>query len=71
MIEIYFVEDALDIYVPKDHYYQLNKNDFEALRDEHNELWFYTCNMPGGRFLNRHIDAPLLNTRLLHWGNYR
>ena len=69
-IEIYFVEDALDIYVPKDHYYQLNKNDFEAIRDENNELWFYTCNMPGGRFLNRHIDAPLLNTRLLHWGNY-
>ena len=69
-IEIYFVEDALDIYVPKDHYYQLNKNDFEAIRDANNELWFYTCNMPGGRFLNRHIDAPLLNTRLLHWGNY-
>ena len=69
-VEIYFIEDALDIYVPKDHYYQLNKNDFEALRDDYNELWFYTCNMPGGRFLNRHIDAPLLNTRLLHWGNY-
>lgn len=70
-VEIYFIEDALDIYVPKDHYYQLNRNDFEALRDDRNELWFYTCNMPGGRFLNRHIDAPLLNTRLLHWGNYR
>lgn len=69
-IEIYFIEDALDIYVPKDHYFQQNRNDFEALRDERNELWFYTCNMPGGRFLNRHIDAPLLNTRLLHWGNY-
>jgi hypothetical protein len=27
--------------------------------------------MPGGKFLNRLLDAPLLNTRLLHWGNYR
>ena len=69
--EIYFIEEALDIYVPKNHYYQLNKNDFEALRDDRNELWFYTCNMPGGAWLNRHLDAPLLNTRLLHWGNYR
>lgn len=70
-VEIYFIEDALDIYVPKNHYYQLNKNDFEALRDDRNELWFYTCNMPGGKFLNRYLDSPLLNTRLLHWGNYK
>ncbi len=70
-VEIYFLQDALDIYVPKDHYFQMNKNDFEDLRDDRNELWFYTCNMPGGRWLNRFIDAPLLNTRLLHWGNYR
>ena len=70
-IEIFFIEDALDIYVPKNYYYQQNRDDFESIRDEHNELWFYTCNMPGGKFLNRLLDAPLLNTRLLHWGNYR
>ena len=70
-IEIYFVQDALDIYVPKNHYFQLNRNDFEAIRDDRNELWFYTCNMPGGRWMNIYIDSPLLNTRLLHWGNYR
>lgn len=70
-IEIFFLQDALDIYVPKDHYYQMNRNDFEDLRDDRNEIWFYTCNMPGGRWLNRFIDSPLLNTRLLHWGNYR
>ena len=70
-VEIFFIEDALDIYVPKNFYYQQNRADFEALRDARNELWFYTCNMPGGKFLNRLLDAPLLNTRLLHWGNYR
>ena len=70
-IEIFFIQDALDIYVPKDHYFQMNRNDFEDLRDDRNEIWFYTCNMPGGRWLNRFLDSPLLNTRLLHWGNYR
>ncbi len=70
-VEIFFLQDALDIYVPKDHYFQMNRNDFEDLRDDRNEIWFYTCNMPGGRWLNRFIDSPLLNTRLLHWGNYR
>ncbi|MBP3300884.1 MAG: DUF4091 domain-containing protein [Clostridia bacterium] len=70
-IEIWFLEDALDIYVPKNHYFQLNRNDFENLRDDRNELWFYTCNMPGGKFLNRFLDSPLLHPRLLHWGNYR
>ena len=70
-VEIFFIEDALDIYVPKNFYYQQNRHSFESLRDERNELWFYTCNQPGGRFLNRLMDSPLLNTRLLHWGNYR
>ena len=70
-VEIFFIQDALDIYVPKNYYYQQYRGDFEALRDKHNELWFYTCNTPGGRFLNRLLDAPLLNPRLLHWGNYR
>ncbi len=70
-IEIFFLQDALDIYVPKDHYFQMNRNDFEDLRDGRNELWYYTCNMPGGRWLNRYIDSPLLNSRLIHWGNFR
>ncbi len=70
-IEIFFLQDALDIYVPKDHYYQMNRNDFEDLRDDRNELWYYTCNMPGGKWLNRWIDSPLLNSRLIHWGNFR
>ncbi len=70
-VEIFFIEDALDIYVPKNYYFQQNRNDFEDLRDDANTLWFYTCNMPGGRFLNRFLDNPLLHPRLLHWGNYR
>ncbi|MBO5041298.1 MAG: DUF4091 domain-containing protein [Clostridia bacterium] len=70
-VEIFFIQDALDIYVPKDNYFQMNRNDFEDLRDDRNELWYYTCNMPGGKWLNRYIDSPLLNSRLIHWGNYR
>ena len=70
-VEIYFLQDALDIYVPKPHYYIQHRKAFESLRDDRNELWFYTCNMPTGRWLSRFLDSPLLNTRLLHWCNYR
>lgn len=70
-VEIFCVQEALDIYVAKNHYFQLCRNEFEALRDENNEMWFYTCNMPGGKFLNRFLDNPLHHTRLLHWGNFR
>lgn len=34
------------------------------------ELWFYTCERPRGRYLNRMIDYPLIKTRLLHWANF-
>ena len=34
------------------------------------EVWFYTCERPRGRYMNRLLDYPLLKTRLLHWANY-
>jgi hypothetical protein len=35
------------------------------------EVWFYTCLVPNGRYLNRLLDYPLLKVRLLHWLNFR
>jgi len=34
------------------------------------EVWFYTCERPRGRYMNRQIDYPLIKTRLLHWANF-
>ena len=38
---------------------------------EGRERWMYTCTGPQGNFANRFVQQPLLNTRFLHWINYR
>jgi hypothetical protein len=35
------------------------------------EVWFYTCTGPQGNYANRFLEQPLIQTRLLHWINYR
>lgn len=60
-----------DIWVP-----QLGRfdNQMELLRQRiagGHEVWFYTCLVPNGRYLNRLLDYPLLKVRLLHWLNFR
>ena len=32
------------------------------------EVWTYVCCAPEGKWLNRFLDSPLLNGRLLFWG---
>ena len=37
-----------------------------------NELWFYTVGIfQGGLLPNKTVDVPLIESRLLHWLNYR
>ena len=61
---------SVDIWVPKNRFYEEHREAFEQLRRLGDELWFYTCCFPGGPYLNRLLDMPLLRTRYLHWGNY-
>jgi len=61
---------AVDIWVPKNSFYQEHQEEFEAHRRLGDALWCYTCCIPGGRYMNRLLDMPLIRTRLLHWGNY-
>jgi hypothetical protein len=69
-IELPSLGGAVDIWVPKDNYYQEHREDFERHRSYGDTLWFYTCCFPGGHYLNRLLDTPLIRCRLLHWGNY-
>lgn len=64
--------DALEIWVPKlDHLATWHAAFAEAQR-RGNELWFYTVGIfQGGSLLNKTVDVPLLETRLMHWLNYR
>ncbi|MFC5402668.1 DUF4091 domain-containing protein [Cohnella soli] len=68
--EPYDLDGSVDIWVPKNNLYQEYREDFERFRRQGDELWFYTCCVPGGYFLNRLWDMPLIRTRYLHWGNY-
>jgi len=60
----------LDIYVPKLSHLDLWYPQFDKLRKEGKELWFYTCCHPQGRYPNRFLDQSLLKVRVLHWINY-
>jgi hypothetical protein len=65
------LQESCDIWVP-----QLGRFDdqMDLLRrriESGHEVWFYTCLVPNGRYLNRLLDYPLLKVRLLHWLNFR
>jgi len=64
------LDGALDIWVPTNRDFERNLADYERIRTGGDRLWFYTCWNPGGYYLNRFMDLPLLKTRLLHWGNF-
>ncbi|WP_195573034.1 DUF4091 domain-containing protein [Paenibacillus sp. 1001270B_150601_E10] len=65
------VAGAVDIWVPTNKEYELHQEAYENYRQLGDTLWFYTCWNPGGDYLNRFLDFPLLKTRYLHWGNYK
>jgi len=60
----------LDVYVPKLSHLNLWYPQFEQVRREGAQLWFYTCCHPVGRYPNRFLDQSLLKVRVLHWINY-
>ena len=61
---------ALDVWAPLldqlDHQMRFYKERQQA----GDEVWFYTCERPRGRHMNRLIDYPLVKTRLMHWANF-
>jgi len=70
-VEMSDLDGAVDIWIPKNSWYLEHQADFKRKRKNGDTLWFYTCCFPGGHYLNRLWDMPLIRTRLLHTGNYR
>lgn len=64
------IGESPDILIPTTRFYQLHKDFFENLRAEGRELWNYTCCWPSAPYLNRFLDMPLMDVRLIHWLNY-
>ena len=44
---------------------------FSELKKQGKEIWFYTCVGPRGNYANRFLEQPLVQTRILHWINYK
>jgi hypothetical protein len=47
------------------------ENLYKPMIESGKEVWFYTCMEPLGNYANRFLEQPLLQTRILHWINYR
>ncbi len=62
---------CLDVWVPKLSHLANWYDECEAQRKLGTEMWFYTCCHPYGGFMNRFIDFPLIETRLLFWLNWK
>ncbi len=44
---------------------------YQDLKKQGKEIWFYTCVVPRSNYANRFLEQPLVQTRILHWINYK
>ncbi len=58
---------SLDIWVPKQETFEKNRIKFERLKNNGEDIWFYTCAFPAGSAMNRSMDLPLSVSRLVLW----
>ena len=64
--------DRLEIWVPKLDYLATWHDVFKKAQSQGYELWFYTVGIfQKGSYPNKTVDVPLIESRILHWLNYR
>ncbi len=71
-IETTLLLKDIEIAVPKLDALGVWYDSFMEWQQDGNELWFYTVGIYQGSFFpNKTIDMPLIDSRILHWLNYR
>jgi len=64
--------DRLEIWVPKLDHLATWHDVFKRAQNQGYELWFYTVGIfQKGSYPNKTVDVPLIESRILHWLNYR
>jgi hypothetical protein len=64
--------DRLEIWVPKLDHLSTWHDVFKRAQSQGCELWFYTVGIfQKGSYPNKTVDVPLIESRILHWLNYR
>lgn len=59
---------GIDIWVPGTPAYEAKQEIFDELRKTGDAVWTYVCCGPEGFWLNRFLDKPVIQSRLLFWG---
>lgn len=71
-IESPHCQDQLEVWVPKLDHLATWQSQYEHAQRQGHELWFYTVGIfQGGSLPNKTVDVPLIESRLMHWLNYR
>lgn len=65
------VQNTIKIWVPQLNFYHTDYDFYTERQNKGDEIWFYTCLAPQGNYANRFLEQPLIQTRILHWINYR
>jgi hypothetical protein len=65
------LESNIDVITPILDKFGSEYSYLKGLQDRGKEIWFYTCVSPQGNYANRFIQQPLIQTRLLHWINFK
>jgi len=64
--------DHIDIAIPKLDAFGTWYDSYRKAQEKGLELWFYTVGIyQGSLFPNKTIDLPIMNTRIIHWLNYK
>jgi hypothetical protein len=71
-IELTHAANRLEVWVPKLNFLDTFFDIYKQAQWAGNELWYYTVGIyQGGAYPNRIVDGPIIDTRILHWLNYR
>jgi hypothetical protein len=71
-IETTYLLDEIEIAVPKLDALASWYKSYKDWEQKGNELWFYTVGIYQGSLLpNKTIDMPVIDSRILHWLNYK
>ncbi|HVT12245.1 MAG TPA: DUF4091 domain-containing protein [Fimbriimonadaceae bacterium] len=62
---------SMDLWVPQFNYWADSYDFYRDRQAKGEEVWFYTCVYPQGEYANRFMELPLVETRLLHWLNFK
>ena len=62
---------TIDVWVPVLDVLHRDYAFYQDLQKQNKEVWFYTCVVPRGNYANRFIELPLIQTRYLHWINFK